>query len=238
MLANNNTMKLYQQLTEIILNKITTKEWPPNYKIPTEEELCQIHQVSRMTVRNALSNLENAGYICRKPGRGTFVQDSKIDQKLARFYSFSEELEKKGLIHKTNVLSFDTIQSDAIVREKLALGENELVFRIKRLRLVDDIPYAFETSYLPYKLFPSLNTLIVSTKGLYNSMRSLGIYPDRASETIGAIILSAHDAKLLQTSANSAALSLKRSTWSKATYVEYCESIIRGDKFTYTIDMN
>jgi GntR family transcriptional regulator len=238
MLAKVNSMKLYQQLTEIILNKITTKEWPSNYKIPTEEELCEIYKVSRITVRNALLNLERSGYICRKPGRGTFVQDSVIDQKLARFYSFSEEIEKKGLVHKTILLSFEVIQCDAIVREKLTLGENELVFQINRLRFVGDIPYALETSYVPYKHFPSLSSAMVVEKGLYNSMRFLGIYPDRARETIGAIILSAHNAKLLQTSTNSAALSLKRSTWSKAIYVEYCESIIRGDKFTYTIDMN
>ena len=80
---------LYMQLKEKIVEKIHTGQWVAGSKIPTEHQLCQEYQLSRITVRQALESLANDGYIVRQQGRGTFVSSPKIDTKLSTFYSFS-----------------------------------------------------------------------------------------------------------------------------------------------------
>lgn len=59
-------------------------EWKPGDKIPSENELCDKFEVSRMTIRQAINNLVEQGYLYRKRGIGTFVQLPKVEQKIAR----------------------------------------------------------------------------------------------------------------------------------------------------------
>src|SRR5665647_3212360 len=87
---------LYFQLKEQLMSRIAMKEWNPGDKIPNEHALCHEYGVSRITVRQALTDLEREGYIIRKQGKGTFVTFPRIEQNLTSFYSFSDEFKKRG----------------------------------------------------------------------------------------------------------------------------------------------
>src|SRR5438093_1049274 len=83
-------------MKQIILDKITSGEWKPGDKIPTETEFCDQFNISRITARRAMAELKNEGWIERKPAKGTFVKLPGISEDLSKFYSFTEEMQRLG----------------------------------------------------------------------------------------------------------------------------------------------
>ena len=97
-LARQVPVALYYQVREDLLHKIQSGQWGPDFKMPPERELCETYGVSRITVRKALDDLQNEGYLDRVQGKGTFVRRATMEKKLSKFYSFGDEL-RLSLIH-------------------------------------------------------------------------------------------------------------------------------------------
>ena len=230
-------LALYFQLKEKIKDNILSGKWAEGSKIPSEQEICDIYGVSRITVRKAIEELQNEKYLIKRQGRGTFVQKKTIDQKLHKFYSFSEELKSLGLKEYSNVLEFERQTANVIVRDTLHLEEGEEVFRIKRLRFVDEKLYALEQSFIPVRFVPELTGEQIQEKGLYKSLNSYGVFLDRAIETFSAVNLSKNEAEKLQVAYKTAAISLIRETYRGTDIVEYCISLVRGDIFHYSVEL-
>ena len=228
---------LYYQLREKIARKISDHEWKPGEKIPSESELCSMYYVSRITVRKAIEDLVRSGQLVKQQGKGTFVTNASVDYKLSKFYSFSEELKQRGIKERVLVLSFEVNPAPEQIREKLSLRKNAEVFMIKRLRIADEIPYTVEISYIPYSLCAGLTAESISDNGLYNSMRSLGVFPERIVEKLKATAVNKDDAGFLKQKANSPAIQMERLTYNASNTIEYCVSIVRGDFFTYTVEL-
>ena len=228
---------LYYQLREQLAKKIANNEWKPGEKIPSETELCKTYFVSRITVRKAVEDLVRAGQLVRYQGKGSFVTNMSMEYKLSKFYSFSEELKRSGMTERAQVLSFITAQATEEVCEKLSLPAYAQVFEIKRLRMADEMPYTVEVSYIPFSVCPGLTAASVAENGLYNSMRSLDVFPERIVEKLQATAISKPDASLLKLKANAPAIRLERFTYYGKHTIEYCISIVRGDFFTYTIEL-
>lgn len=238
MLDEKSPVALYYQLKEVFIDKIKTGVWQIDKKIPTERQLCEMYNVSRITVRQALNELEKEGLLYRKQGKGTFVTAPKIEQRLSKFYSFSDEIRKMGLIPSTSILDFRIVKSDENISQFLNIAEGMLVYSIKRIRLANNEPFAIETSYIPCDICPDLAESEVASKGLYNTMRSkYGIFPDEAEETFEAIIISNEDASHLRINKNSPGLHLDRFTYANGRPVEYCKSIICGDRYKYRVTL-
>ena len=228
---------LYYQLREKLAKKIASREWKPGEKIPTEAELCETYSVSRITVRKAIEDLVHSGQLIKHQGKGTFVTNVSMEHKFSKFYSFSEEVTGSGMTERAQVLSFDIVAANDEVSEQLSMKINEQVYMVKRLRMADEMPYTVEISYIPYALCPGLTAKNITENGLYNSMRSLNIFPERIIEKIRAAVVSKTDAALLKVKPNSPAIKLERLTYYGVLTIEYCVSIVRGDIFTYTIEL-
>lgn len=237
MKTSEKRIALYDQLKSKIREKIESGEMEEGQKIPTEKELCEIFGVSRATVRKAVNDLHDENILIKKQGKGTYVKASQINQSLEKFYSFSEELKKRGLEEKAEMLEFKIIMQDDNLQKTMGSINKEEVFLIKRLRLVDDKPYAIETSYIPVRIVPELSMELVKNNGLYNSMRNLGVKLGHATEKFGAVNMRKDEAFYLNTDLNEAGIKLTRKTYQEDEMVEYCRSIIRGDVFTYTVEL-
>lgn len=235
-LDEKSPVALYHQLKDKLVEKIKNNEWQVDTKIPTERELCNIYKVSRMTVRLALGELQKEGYLYRKQGKGTFITTPKIEQRLQNFYSFSEEIRKMSMIPGTLILSFNIQSCPDDVADALKIDPGVSVYRIQRLRLADSEPFALETSYIPCELCPGLTTDEVEEEGLYNSLhKRAGIIVREAEESFEAVIINAESARLLKSGKNSPGLLLKRIAGDNGRTVEFCTSIIRGDRFKYKV---
>lgn len=237
MLNEKAPIALYYQLKEILVEKIKSNEWEIDSKIPTERELCDLYKVSRITVRQALEELENEGFLYRKQGKGTFVTAPKIEQRLSNFYSFSEEIRNMGYTPDTKIIDFKIIASDEVIAKHFNKNGANL-YCIKRLRLANNEPFAIETSYIPCDICPGLTAAEIAAKGLYNTMKTkYDLIPNEAIETFEAVIINPGDASHLNVNKNSPGLLLERTTYANQRIVEFCHGIIRGDRYKYRVTL-
>ncbi len=230
-------VSLYYQLKEELLKKIISKQWLPGEKIPSEKELCNLYDVSRITVRKALDELEHSGHLVRRQGKGTFVTNISMEQRLSKFYSFSEVLKQRGMKEHVRIVHFDEVDATKDVADHLELGQLDRVFKLTRLRLVDLTPYTLETSYIPVSICPYLTEEMIKDKGLYNSMRENGVFPDRVIEKFRATVIRGSEAKHMDLKVGIPAMHVERVTYAGPKIIEYCSSIVRGDFFTYTVEL-
>lgn len=231
--------KLYVQLQNILKQKIKSREWIPGEKLPGEMELAKTYSLSRSTVRQALDGLEREGLISKHQGKGSVVRLPKLEQRLGRFYSFSEEIFTMGRRPSAKVLNFSIVPADTFLAGCLRLSVGDHVYCIKRLRFADQDPFAVETSYVPFALFPGMTQEKISEQGLYAQMRqSSGFAPNRATESFEAVLLTGETARLLGAERPAAGLYLERLTYSDETAVELCKTIIRGDCYKYHVLLN
>ena len=94
MIDRHSALTAYEQVKEDIKYKIAHDVYKIGDQIPTNVQLCDVYDVSRITINRALADLESEGYIERFQGKGCFVKMKEISQNMSRFYSFTEELRK------------------------------------------------------------------------------------------------------------------------------------------------
>src|SRR5437762_383399 len=116
--------------------------------IPSERQLCVDLGVSRLTVRAALDDLAREGYLIRRRGSGTYVQQPKIAQELT-MTSFSEDMRRRGMVPGSRTLSMTSTLAGARLGRFLQVSPSEKILVIKRLRLADGETMAIETLHLP-----------------------------------------------------------------------------------------
>lgn len=236
MLEENSVTPLYKQLKDILQKKIYSGEWAYGSKIPSEAELCGQYGISKMTVRLAVNELAQLGYLYRRQGKGTFVSVPKIAQKLTSFYSFSEDITSMGYSVKSDILEFGIIPCSDGVAEKLERSAGDGVYSIRRLRYVNSTPFALETSYIPNGKINGLSAEAIRDTGLYNTIeRTCGIKPDRAIEVFEAILLPSDCMELLRVKKNTPGYHINRVTSCAGLIFEFCETFARGDILRFNV---
>src|SRR5215475_4846403 len=136
----NSPVPRYHQLKEILREKIRAGEWKPGDLIPSERELSETYGISRMTTRQAITDLVNEGVFYREQGKGTFVTRNKITQQLMSLTGFTEDIRARGQNPSTRVLSARLGHADEIVAERLRVAPGQAIVLLQRLRLADGEP--------------------------------------------------------------------------------------------------
>ncbi len=144
---------LTDQVKTNIKERIVNDEFDEG-RIPPETELANDLGVSRTTVRDALSRLENEGAIFRRQGAGTFVNPPglQIRSRLEEIWSYEQVLEDHGYSPSVKVLSSHARPADAATTEALALEKNAQVLFIEKLFLEDDEPVMLTINRIPIKI--------------------------------------------------------------------------------------
>ncbi|MDO7203675.1 GntR family transcriptional regulator [Paraclostridium bifermentans] len=124
--------------------------------MPSEKQLSEEFNVTRMTVRSALNNLVKDGYITRQRGVGSIVLANKVYDNISAVSGFTEEMENKGYKVSNILEELNVIEADEELMNKLNLTEKENVWEIKRIRLANDKKISYMETYMPVKLFPNL----------------------------------------------------------------------------------
>src|SRR5713101_906477 len=117
----NSPLPRYYQLKEIIRERIHSGEWKPGELIPSERELSEQYKISRMTARQAITELVNEGLFYREQGKGTFVSRHKITQQLLRLTGFTEDIRARGQRPATSVLSAQMCPASEEIAERLCI---------------------------------------------------------------------------------------------------------------------
>jgi GntR family transcriptional regulator len=214
-LAHDVAEPLYLQIKELLLTEIRAGRYRPHQRVPSERELSAVHGVSRMTVRQALVELQRSGAIYARVGKGTFVAPPKIEQQLRSVTSFSEQLQAQGEVPSSRVLAATSGRADETITRMLGIAPDDEVVTLRRIRLADGRPVGIETAYLPAARVPGLLRHDFGRDSLYAVLaRDYGLDFFTASQTIEAALADERELELLEMSRPAAVLRLKRLTTS------------------------
>lgn len=232
LLNTNSDLPLYRQLENALVARITSGQWGPGTKIPSEPELCEIFDVSRITVRNALSSLVQRNMLVRERGKGTFVRDVEVVAEARSVHSFTTEMRNMGIKPGSRILSVETVPASQEVARALELSEGSDVVQIERLRTGDGRPIAIQTTHLVASMFPNIAQKLRDNSSLYTVLnQEYNIKPLEATEIFRAISLPAKWAKKLGVSRGKPAFSVTRTTFAQRGVFEYTHSILCGDRY-------
>ena len=145
----NYSMAIYQDVKKELIHRIQEGVYKAGEKIPSERDLCLVFKVSRMTIRQALSELVAEGVLYKSVGRGTFVSSPSLYQENLK--SFTHTLIGQGMVPSTKIIEVATISQLKKISHWLNVDQMDPFYKVKRLRLGDGVPIALETIYIPKK---------------------------------------------------------------------------------------
>lgn len=232
-LDKSHGLPLYHQLKGVLLERIRQGHWKANDRLPSEDELVVEFGVSKVTVRQAVRDLAQAGMVRREQGRGTFVADTQIRFGPRLLNSFTQEMRETGMQAGSRVLEQGVIPAAAEVGKKLQLPEGSQVYLLRRLRLAGGEPMGLQTVYVPCQLAPGLLETDFGVTSLYETLeKRYGLAPDHASQRHFATLADRKHAKLLKIQEGSALLGGERLTFLRGGRpLELTYSAMRGDRY-------
>jgi GntR family transcriptional regulator len=235
-----NILPRYYQIKQIIKKWILNNEIGINEKIPSENELSLQFKSSRVTVRQALAELVQEGFLIRKRGDATYVADNK---KLINSYSieltgFMNELFYHISRSKTKSAKIERIKPTRTVRRKLMLPEEENeVIKIERLRFIDGSTFAHTTAYFPLKIGESITVEVLLKKPLLQIIEEdLNIRLNESYQVHEASFAHEELAKKLKVPRGSPILFVEQIQYAgKKEPIVFVQTSYRGDLYKYII---
>lgn len=206
----------------------------PHSQIPSVRQLSIQYNVSSMTVRQALSELQNAGLIYTVPGSGTYVAGEKLTKKFV-FISFSEEIKQKGMLPTSIVIKAEKTKITNIkLAEALQIEVGEFAYRVKRVRLADGVALSIEDSYIPCENAPGLLEQDLNSS-LYEIFTNVYERPViKAESTVSPILLDKEQSELLNAPLKTPSLMFTLTGFNaRGKTMEHCVAIKRGDLYDF-----
>jgi GntR family transcriptional regulator len=206
--------------------------------IPSERQLSADLGVSRLTVRAALDELAREGYLVRRRGSGTYVQQPKIAQELT-MTSFSEDMRRRGMVPGSRTLSLETELAGARMGRLLRVSPSEKILVIKRLRLADGETMAIETLHLPERLVPGLEAADLDGS-FYDLLRGrYEIAIASGTQAIEPTVTNEEESAALGVPLHSPAFLFERTSRDDAgRTVEFVQSVYRGDRYRIVTELS
>ncbi len=231
---------LYHQLGEILRSEILEGRLKPRERLPTEFELVARYQLSRTTVRQAISELQKEGRVTVQRGKGTFVCDGKIEPELSALTGFVEDMLALGLEPSAQVLSIEELRPDKQVAGQLGLGQDDRVIKIVRIRLANQEPVSYDVSFLPYEVGAKVAQEDLVLYPIFTLLEDkYGIPLGEAAYRIEVSLATRKIAEALGIKKGAPMLYIERTTFSAGgAAVDFEELYYRGDKIRYLMRLN
>jgi len=243
LLKNNNPTPLYRQLMGILHQQIEQGKFKPDHLIPSERSLCDTYKISRITVRQALSEMINEGTLYRKQGKGTFVAKRKINQGLVRFVNFSKTVLDLGMNPSTKILGNDIVPADIQMARVLDIPVTSQVLKLSLLGTGDGEPLVLYESYFPLSLGKKMaeearkrekEGIPFSTYDLYGEPS--GIFPAQVNQTLEAVNADDRLSSLMRVRKGSAILMITSVFLGlDQCLLEFRKAMYRGDWYKFHI---
>ena len=231
-LDRHSVVPLYYQIQQRLLDQIRSGALKAGQPVPSEQEISSRMRVSRMTARQALKSLCSMGVAYSQRGKGTFVSRFKLEKNFRQVLSFSEEMRARGSRPRSKVLEFRRIHPDSQVAQALHETSREEVFLLRRVRLADSAPLCIESTHVPVRLCPDLESSFDPSQSLYQFLgERSGIRIDFADEVAEASLATGDEARLLHVRKNAPVFRFLRTAYlHNGEPVEFVRSVYRGDR--------
>ncbi|MFV3308196.1 GntR family transcriptional regulator [Pseudomonas sp. NY15181] len=228
---------LYSQLKELLRTRILDGTYPPLSRMPSEAELGKAFDVSRITVRQALGDLQKEGLIFKIHGKGTFVAKPKAFQNVSTLQGLGESMSQHGYEVINRLRSFKTVPANAQVAARLQVAEGENVVQIKRARLVNRELVSLEITWLPEAVGLRLEKADLVSRDIFLILENDCALPlGHADLAIDAILADAELAGALEVEEGSPVMRIERLTHTAdGAPLDYEHLYYRGDAFQYRL---
>lgn len=234
-LVQLSPVPLYSQLKELLRTKILDGSYPSHSQMPSESELGKIYKVSRITVRQALSDLQKEGLIFKIHGKGTFVSKPKAFQNVSRLQGLAEAMSQMGYEVINQLRSFKFVPANTQIATRLHIAEGTQVTEIKRVRLINREPVSLEITYVPQALGEQLEKADLVTRDIFLIIENdCGIALGHADLAIDAVLAEAELTQALKVEEGAPIMRIERLTHAAdGTPIDFEHLYYRGDAFQY-----
>ena len=233
MIDKNSPIPVYYQLKNDFIKKIASGVWKAGECISSERELCEIYDVSRMTIRQAIGELVQEGILTRKKGKGTFVCEQKVNQK--DMMSFTEMIKQSGRSLETKVVEFEIIDTPEDIQDIFILDK---LYKITRKRIVDNECIALETVYIPVDYCGHVNKEMLEGS-LYKILEQFGYLITNSNSSIVAVNVNDEIRNLLECQKDEPILKVISKTFTSADKLLFLEeAFYKSDKFTLQVNIS
>lgn len=230
----------YRQIASALEADILSGRLKAGEQLPSERAMAEQLGISRMTARKALEQLAGRGMLETRVGHGTFVGTPRIEQELSALSGFTEEMERQGRTTSSIVVEAQHCAPTDEAAKALKLGPKQLVYRLTRVRLADEMPVAFERTEIDAARAPDLlSKADFATSSLYGNLkRHFGIVPVIAEQTLEAALADQSIALTLSIDPGAAVLMQTRLTFDNTNRpFEFVRSTYRGDAFQMKVQL-
>jgi GntR family transcriptional regulator len=233
-----NTLPLYIQIADGLLEKIEGGELSPGERLPPERELSQMLGVNRMTLRRALQRLELQGLLDRRQGAGTYVAAPKIERQADELVSFSRGMKKRGYLPGAKLLHFERKPAEASVARELSLLPAVEVYFFQRLRYLGEEPVMLEKFWMSVARFPDLEQFDLVNRFIFDIVEvEYGLTVTRARLSLEAVVATDYEAEMLGIRVGAPLMLERRLTFDENDVpFEFGIDLYRGDRFRFVTE--
>lgn len=233
----SRNIPLYVKVHDHLLNRLQLGEYATGDQLPPETDLASELGVSLITIRRAMQELSDGGWVVRQPGRGTFAsRPTRIEQSFNILSSFTSDMELVGMVPSSTVLKQEVAAASPNQASVLKVKVGTPLFHLVRVRTADDVPILLESVCIPVAVCPQLVTTDFVDHSLYKVLTDYGVELTRSTQEFEPIVLSEEQSKLLQVPAFSPAFLRQAVSYHQDAPIEWVESIYRKDRFRFTLD--
>jgi GntR family transcriptional regulator len=235
---------MYRQLSSLIRQQIERGELATGDQVLSEAQLSERYGISRITVRQALSELERDGLVEKVPGKGTFVREPEPRvERLTRLSGFGENMAALGLRagYKTLRAEEDVVPEEVTDRLR---SHGKRAYVIERILLADGRPVGTHTSYLPLwivKRAPegAFTRWSLDQNSIYRLMEEARLKLSRAEEIVEPHLVDGKEAERLDLDEGGLALRIRRTVYDPDERpLEYVIIIYRADSYTFRVELS
>lgn len=236
MINKYSNVPLYSQLKNLIIDKIENGEYLPDSKIPSEQDLCEMYDISRPTVRQAISELTNSGYLYKEKGKGTFVSKPKSAIDVKAYTGFTDSILDCENPGERNIILMEIVTNKEYrkLSDIFSINYNQTVefTRIVYLTNLENEVYSYNISYIPLGLFPNIADDVRNKKQSFDILRGkYPLIPAKTMSTLEVIYTDQNEAQYLKVQPGQPLIKISNIISSKSgQVVEYVVSKYRGDK--------
>lgn len=225
---------LYAQVSRWLAGEIASGALHPGERLPSERSLCERLKVSRVTLRRALAALVEDGLLEVSASRGWFVSSGPVGEPPNALLSFTAMGAARGLTASSKVIATEVRPATLDEAEILEVAPGAEVFDLERVRMLDGIPVALDSSRVPIAVAPGLSDIDFANHSLYASLEERGVIPSRASYAVEAMAADDRQAVLLEIGPGEPMLVAIQMTFDQhGRPIELGRIAYRGDRYRF-----
>ncbi|GIU44740.1 histidine utilization repressor [Shewanella colwelliana] len=220
----------FAEIKQFILTKVESGAWQEHSRVPSENQLAELFECSRMTARRALTELAETGVLERSQGLGTFVAGLKSQSSMMAIRNIADEIKDRG--HGYSVRQLGLTQTSATAQIAIALGleEGSPVFYSVLVHCEQELPLQLEERFVNPQLGPDYLKQDFSLQTPHEYLSFVAPLTE-ARHTIEAVVADNEQQQQLQIEASEPCLQILRRTWSRQGVVSFARLIHPGSRF-------